>query len=173
MKVGRRLKMKRMKRMSITLGATIALALGGCSSAPLVVNFATGEISGQNGDSFNGVVLGNNSPYTVNVLAFGPVGLEAALFNFPPGGSYTIFGSYFPYYQSIVIKANAFWKGNFIGQATRIFAFYVYGGGYGGSYSYLREWTFQAADFRSALGVIDRSMGPIERGAMSILATPP
>ncbi len=122
-----------------------ALALGGCGgSAPLIVDFSTGKVSGSTGaTNFDGVVIVNNTPYSLNVLKYGPYDLETVLKNFPPGGSFTLFNDYMPPDQTVVITANAFWKGVFVGQATRSFYFSSYGGR-----SRLERCVFNTSDFR-------------------------
>lgn len=166
------------KRMMMAIVVVIillvaALALGGCGgSAPLVVDFATGKVSGSTGAvNFDGVVVGNNTPYSLNVLKYGPYGLEAVLSNFPPGASFTLFNDYLPPNQTVMIVTNAFWKGTLVGQATRSFYFSSYGG-----YSRLERCVFNTSDFRMSppLGfqgsaAVSSSRGTLTREAASLL----
>ena len=125
--------------------------LWGCSgSTPLIVDYERGMIYGGgscwNYSTSNGVVISNNSPYVLNVVVYQSYGgsVGAIIKRMTPGGSF-LFSP--PYISNsylgieVIVVANAYREGVFIGQSSRRFSFY-------GSNSQLYSCEFTKWEFR-------------------------
>ena len=148
--------------------------LAGCATiTPMIVDLQRGVVLQQTNMIFSddGVVVNNNTPYTLNILKFGACGLEATAYSMPPGGTFMFHSDFIPSNQTIVIVATAFYKGSLVGKASRTFCFSSYAG-----YSRIEDCTFNTYDFRMDHPPRKKStvsshqvMGPIERQAYKIL----
>jgi len=121
-----------MKRFLILFVVFIPLLWGCSGPTPLIVDYERGIVYGGQSCwnySSNGVVISNNSPYDINVIIYQSYGgsVGAVIKGMPPGGSF-IFSP--PYISNsylgveVVIVANAYTRGVFVGQSSRRFAFY-------------------------------------------------
>ena len=125
--------------------------LWGCSgSTPLIVDYERGIVYGGqscwNYSTSNGVVISNNSPYDISVIVYqsynGSVG--AIIKKMPPGGSFLFSPPYVAnssFGVEIIVVANAYTRGVWVGQSSRRFSFY-------GSSSQLYSCEFSKWEFR-------------------------
>ena len=97
---------------------------------PMIVDLQRGVVLQQTNMIFSddGVVVNNNTPYTLNILKFGAYGLEATVYSMPPGGTFMFHSDFIPANQTIVIVATAFYKSSLVGKASRTFYFSSYAG---------------------------------------------
>jgi len=141
-KAQRRFYMKKLFSFFISL-----LFLGGCcfSSLPVVIDWEKGVFEGNYCSSLegnDGVVVINNSRFSITICQYGRMGLETLVKNFSPGGKFFIPVYRSGYYGSQILLSATAPNGVV---ATKKFYFSGYGYGTG---SIIEECKFFDEDFK-------------------------